>query len=209
MRLVYSLLSVVARRRMKPGPGACAHTNPLGNGTNWHARAECRLATLPSGARSQSACANCKPEFTHSQPADPQSTMHRGRHPRGAGVLNWQMRFGGGGGSLLVGAVLDVPGRGRCGCSGRCGRACRRSPGAFDAPTPDWRPGHRGVDLAGAQVSRCMRPGREPWCSPTCWPGGRWCRWPIPADCGPAMSRSNPWCGRGSGSTVRQRWVGW
>ena len=61
----------------------------------------------------------------------------------------------------------------------------------FDAPSPNWNRGHRGVDLAGAPVSRCMRRPPARWSSPVSWPADRWYRSPIRAGCGPATSRSD------------------
>ncbi|EUA39499.1 secreted M23 family peptidase [Mycobacterium avium subsp. avium 2285 (R)] len=69
---------------------------------------------------------------------------------------------------------------------------------AFDAPAQDWHPGHRGVDLAGTAGQPVYAAGAGPWCSPGCSPGGRWCRWHIPAGCAPATSPSGRWCGSGS-----------
>ncbi len=63
--------------------------------------------------------------------------------------------------------------------------------------TPPRRTGSRGTaawTCRAALASGYTPPAAPPWCSPGCWPGDRWCRWPIPADCGPAMSRSGrPW----------------
>ncbi len=59
----------------------------------------------------------------------------------------------------------------------------------------------------GCPASRCTPPGRGRWCSPGSWPVGRWCRWPTPAGCGPATSRSRRRCGRASGSTPARRSV--
>ena len=113
----------------------------------------------------------------------------------GVDALNWADATGGG-----------DPGRRGWSCAaparaddGRLDWPLRPRPAvmrAFDAPSPNWNRGHRGVDLAGsAGPAGVCRRRRAPWCSPGSWPAGRWCRWPTRAVCAPATSR----CGRGAG----------
>ena len=70
---------------------------------------------------------------------------------------------------------------------------------AFDAPSPNWNRGHRGVDLAGAPVSRFTppRPGTVVFAGELA--GRRWCRSPTRAGCAPATSRSGGGAGGSAG----------
>src|SRR6476469_9687212 len=75
-------LSVVARRRVMPGPGVCYMPDPGGESPT-RDRPACgcslRIQGCGAGARSQSADANCGYEFTRSKQV---LCQHRGADPQ-------------------------------------------------------------------------------------------------------------------------------
>ncbi len=211
-------LSVVARRRVMPGPGVCCVPDPTRNtdsGPPGMRMQPSEVRGCGADARSQSARASCGLEFTRCQQVlcpqrvgDPQ--VHAfGLSHRGHKALSWQACGFCWCWWPSVSCARRLRGPTTPGWSGRCGR----DQPLYGCSTRRPRTGSAAIAASTwpeRRVSRCTRPGRARWCSPgelagraggVGGPSGR------AAD--QLRARRCRRCGRASWSPRASRWVSW